>query len=88
MDLTPIYIFIAVICAVFVVSLMIIDHKPVRIVLLAGILASLGVGVNLHNSIQQNRLDAANQQIITLANCHSDNLDSTQTAEICGWSSK
>ena len=88
MDLTPIYAFIAVICAVFTLGLVIIDHKPVRIILLAGILGSVAVGVNLHNSTQEARIDAANQQIITLANCQGDNLDSTQTAEICGWSTK
>lgn len=88
MDLTPVYAFIAVICAVFVVGLVIIDHRPIRIILLAGILGSVAIGVNLHNSIQQNRLDAANQQIITLANCHSDNLDPAHVAEFCSWSTK
>ena len=88
MDLTPIYAFIAVICAVFVVGLVIIDHKPIKVILLAGILGSVAVGVNLHNSTQQNRLDAANQQIITLANCHSDNLDPAHIAELCSWSTK
>ena len=75
MDLTPIYAFIGLMCAVFSTGLVIIDHRPSRIILLAGILGGVAIGVNLHNSIQQNRLDAVNQQIITLANCHSDNLD-------------
>ena len=88
MDLTPVYAFIAVICAVFTFGLVIIDHKPVRIILLAGILGSVAVGVNLHNSIQQKRLDAANQQIITLANCHGDNLDPAHVAGFCSWSTK
>ena len=88
MDLTPIYIFIAVICAVFSTSLVIIDHKPVRIILLAGILGSVAVGVNLHNSIQQNRLDVANTELQTLNACHTGNLDPSLPQRGCTWSTK
>ena len=88
MDLTPIYAFIGLMCAVFSFGLITIDHKPTKGILLVMMLASLGVGANLHNSIQQKRLDAANQQIITLANCHGDNLDPAHVAGFCSWSTK
>ena len=88
MDLTPIYAFIGLMCAVFTFGLVIIDHRPIRIILLAGILGSVAVGVNLHNSTQEARIDAANQQITILANCHSDNLDPAHVAEFCSWSTK
>lgn len=88
MDLTPVYAFIAVICAVFSFGLVIIDHRPIRVILLAGILGSVAIGVNLHNSTQEARIDAANQQIINVENCHSDNLDPAHVAEFCSWSTK
>ena len=88
MDLTPIYIFIAVICAVFTFGLVIIDHRPIRIILLAGILGSVAVGVNLHHSTKQARIDAANLELRALNACHTGNLDENLPKRWCTWSSK
>ena len=58
MDLTPIYVMIGLMVAVFTFGLIIIDHKPIRVVLLTMMLASISVGVCLHNSTQD-RIDTS-----------------------------
>ena len=88
MDLTPIYAFIGLMCAVFSFGLVIIDHKPVRVILLAGILGSVAVGVNLHHSTKQACIDAANTELQTLNACHTGNLDPNLPQLGCTWSSK
>lgn len=88
MDLTPIYAFIAVICAVFTFGLVIIDHKPIRIILLAMMLGSIAVGFNLHHSTQQTRIDAASTELRALNACHTGNLDPNLPQRWCTWSTK
>ncbi len=88
MDLTPVYGFIAVICAVFTFGLVIIDHKPARFILLAMMLGSLAVGFDLHNSTQETRIDAANLELRALNACHTGNLDPQLPQRWCTWSTK
>ena len=81
-DLTPIYAFIGLIALLLSTALVFSEGRAQRGVLLAVVLASLGVGFHLHHTSMNDRLNTANQQTADVVRCL------TATGQVCLWETR
>ena len=81
-DLTPVFAFIGLIVTLMSVALVFAEGRAQRVVLLAVIFGSLGVGAHLHHTQLTDRLANANQQTADVVRCLSE------TGQFCQWETR
>lgn len=81
MDLTLVYVFVVVIMAVCTWGIVFNADPKLRRVCLVLMLSVIAVGVYMERIKAQHDLNKANQQIIELAKCQSEQ-------RLCAWSTK